>query len=138
MIGAPLRCAAARWSSSEVSAENGTVCVDAAIAKEGPIPARRLDERSVAFGDEQCRLGARFGDYAAERVADERMPEEFNSIRSRLILVPDAIGRCNEHSVGDCVRTLRGAPCVDLGLAVLGFFRRMPADRRRIKNDFRA
>ena len=86
------------------------------------------------FGDEHRRLRSRLGENSPERIADERVAEELDAVGARLVLVADAIGRRDVDAVGDRVRALGRAPRFDLRLAVLRFLRRMPADRRRIKN----
>ena len=72
---------------------------------------------------------------AAERIGDERVAEELDAVRARLVLVADAIRRRDEHAVGDRVRALHRAPRVHLRAAELRFLARMPADRRRIEQD---
>src|SRR5438105_8563084 len=77
---------------AEISAQNGRVGVNTAVTEEGPIPPRILDDARVAAGDEDGRLGTRFGQDAPERVADERMAEKLETVRAWLGLEADAIG----------------------------------------------
>src|SRR3984893_13308025 len=66
------------------------------------------------------------------------MSKELDSICARLVFVSNTIRRRDVHPVRDRVSALRRAPRVDLRFTVLCFLRWMPADRRRIKENFGA
>src|SRR5215210_6750605 len=66
------------------------------------------------------------------------MPEEFDSVGSRFVLMSDTVRRGDEHSVGDSVRSLRGAPRLELRLAELRLLIGMPADCGGIEQNLRA
>src|SRR5215211_3984085 len=66
------------------------------------------------------------------------MAEELDSVGSRFFLVADTVWRGDEHSVGNCVCSLRGSPCLELRLAELRLLIGMPADCGGIEQDLRA
>ena len=66
--------------------------------------------------------------------ATKRAPPEFEAA-ARGPFVADPVDGRHVDTVGDRVRPLNGLPCARLGRAELGFFRRVPADRRGIKED---
>src|SRR5215211_4121776 len=66
------------------------------------------------------------------------MAEELDSVGSRFVLVADTVGRGDEHSIGDCVCSLRRSPRLELRLAELRLLIGMPADCRGIEKDLRA
>jgi hypothetical protein len=80
-------------------------------------------------------LRSGLGENTTERIGDERIAEELDAVRARLVLVADAIRRRDEHAIGDRVRALHCAPCFDLRLPELRFLARMPPDRRRIEEN---
>src|SRR4051812_38209841 len=118
---------------AEIATEDRGVGIDATIAEEGPVSARLLDEPRIAAGDEHRGIGARLGKDSAERIADEGVAEELQSVRALFRLESNAIGRSDEHAVGDGVRALDRAPRFHLGLAELRFLGRVPTDRRGVE-----
>src|SRR4051812_22389925 len=63
------------------------------------------------------------------------MPEELDAVGSGLVFVSHAIRRRDVDAIRDCVRALRRPPRLYLRIAELCLLGRMPANRRRIKND---
>src|SRR5690606_30260440 len=70
-----------------------------------------------------------------ERVCDERMSEELDTVRTRFVFMPNPVGRSRVDAVGNCVRALRRLPCLYLRVAPFVLLRRMPADRRWKEDD---
>src|SRR5690348_3414409 len=122
-----------RLGRAQVPAQNRRVGIDSPVAEERPIAARLFDETRIALGDEDGRLRIRLGKDAAERIADEGMAEEFQSIRARLRLEAHAIRRGDVHAVRDRMRTLNRSPCFDLRRTELGLLGGVPPDRRRVE-----
>src|SRR5580765_5035699 len=120
-----MRTAVRGLRRAEISTEDGCVGIDASVTKEGPVPSRLLDQSRIASGDQHGRFCTRFGKDTAERITDEGMTEELESVGTRLGLEADAVRRRDEDAIGDCVRALNGAPRLDLRLAELGFLGRM-------------
>src|SRR5580700_1400128 len=117
------------------SLEDWGVGIDAAIAQKRPVAACFFDARGIAFDDEDFFLvGGTFGEDAAKWIGNEGMPPEFEAAFGSA-LEPDAIHSRDEHAVGDGVRALNRAPGVELRRAEFLFLRRMPANRRGIKNN---
>ena len=68
---------------------------------------------------------------------DEALAPEFDAVAARRLFQADAIDGRDVTAVGDGVAALDGFPGGMLVDAVLGLFRRMPADGRRDKKEFR-
>ena len=97
---------------------------------------------SICFGSHSTtRISSlivrRFGEHAAERIADERRAPEFEPAFRRPFEA-DAIHRRDIDAVGDGVRALHGPPGIVLRRAVLRLFGGMPADGGRIEKNVRA
>src|SRR5690242_2334622 len=118
--------------------QDRTVRIDPPVAEERPVSALALDECRVAGGDENRFVLTGRSDDAAGRVGDERVAEERDAARPRLVLVADTIGRGDVNAVGDRVRALNRLPAVDLRGAPLFFLEWMPANRGRIEQHVRA
>ena len=65
------------------------------------------------------------------------MPEELDAVGSRFIFVSNTVRRGDEHSVGNCVRSLRSSPRIELRLTKPRLLVRMPADGGGIEQDLR-
>ena len=79
-------------SRAEVPRQDGRVRIDATVAKERPVAARLLDEPGVACGHQDRLIRAGLREDTPERVCDERVAEELDAARARLVvLVPDAM-----------------------------------------------
>src|SRR5262245_57773370 len=97
-------------SAFEVPAENRSIGVDASIAEERPVAADFLDQRRVAFRDQNVFALARLGDVAAEGIGDEGMAEEGDAVGAGLVFVTDPVWRGHVYAVGDRMRALHGLP----------------------------
>src|SRR5689334_16686804 len=115
-------------SRPQIPRQNRRVRIDAAIAQEGPIAACVLDQLRVAHGGEDLGALPGFGENAAEGVGDEGVAEELDPFSAGFVLVPDAIGRRDEDSVGDGMCALDRAPRVLLCLPELLLLGGVPAD----------
>ena len=112
-------------TSSEVALEDRPVGVDAAIAEERPVAPHGFDQRRIAARDRASSSPlAGLGEVAAERIGDERAPEEIEAVGARLVFVADAVRRRDVDAVGDRVRALDRPPRVDLRGAPLVLLRR--------------
>ena len=79
-----------------------------------------------------------FGDDFAARRRDETLPPEFDPVAAGGRFMADAIRHRDITTVRDRVTALNRFPGRMLRLAEFFFLARMPADRRRIKKNFRA
>src|SRR5437660_705189 len=126
---------------AEPAVQDGLIGVDAAVAQEGPVPARVFALGGVTFDDENLFLVVRsFGNHLAEGIRDKRISPEFQTGVAilRLAFEAKAIDDGGVDAVGDSMAALNGFPGVELRGAELGFFVRMPADAGGIKNYVRA
>ena len=106
-----------RRASLAPSLENWGGGIDAAVAQEGPVAARFLREPWIALNDQDFFLvGGAFGEHAAKRVGNERVPPEFQAAFRRALKTHAIYGR-HENSVGDGVRALDSAPGIQLSRA---------------------
>src|SRR5262245_52458165 len=88
----PRASGARRLPSSNVPVEDRAVGIHAPVTKERPVPPHAFDEVTIALGDEDVFTGSGLRDDTAEGIGDERVPEELDAARARLVLVPDTIG----------------------------------------------
>src|SRR5881394_2083303 len=97
------RSTATRSRRAEVSAQDRCIGIDTAVAQEGPVAPRLLDQSRIALGDEHGRLRTCLGKDTAERITNEGMAEELQAIRARLRLEANTIRRCDEDTIRDRV-----------------------------------
>src|SRR6058998_1527619 len=126
---------------AEPAIEDGLIGVDAAIAQEGPVPARFLALCRVAFNDEDFLfvMGS-LGDNLTKRIGHKGISPEFQARVAifGLAFETDAVDDSSVHAVGDGVTTLNRAPGIQLRSAKLRLLVRMPADAGRVEDDLRA
>ncbi len=104
------------------------------------MPPRLLDPRHVDFDSEDRFLvGWRLRDHHPKGIDHERAPPELDPALAPAVgpLQAHAVHRRHVTPVGDGVAALDRTPGVELLRSVLGFLRRVPADRRRIAQDVR-
>src|SRR5690606_26582827 len=119
----------------QVPVQDRAVRVDSPVAQEWPVAAGVLDELRIAGRHEHLGLRARFSDLAPERIRDEGMAEELDTVRAGLVLVADAVWRGCVDAVRDRMCPLRRLPRVHLCGAELLLLGGMPADRRGVEDD---
>ena len=77
-----------------------------------------------------------FGDDLAMRTADKTLSPELDAIAPHRFFVTDAVRHCDVTPIGNGMAALDRFPRRMLRLPELFFLARMPANRRRIKNNF--
>src|SRR5581483_586396 len=123
--------------SADPARSKRAVGVDAAIPQKRPVAAYFFQAGEVALRVKNLLPVMRgLGQHHTERVANKRTAEKLQAASSRP-LMPDPVDCGDIKTVCDRVRALDGLPGVMLGLAVLPFLRRMPADSRGIKEHLR-
>src|SRR3569833_2121630 len=94
-------------SCAQVATENRRIRIDTTIAQERPVAASVLDDLRITLRDENLGIRVRcVREEATKRVRNERMAEELDAVRARLILVTDAIRRRHEDAIRNRVRAL--------------------------------
>src|SRR2546422_530364 len=111
---------------------DAAVRIRTAVPKKRPVATHLLDASQIHLCEHERLVLSRFGDHDPEGIAHKRVTPEFDpcSLTTEL-LEADAIHRGNPAAVRDRVTALDRLPGIELLLAVLRFFRRMPADRGR-------
>src|SRR4030095_7208509 len=105
------------------------VGIDATIAEKGPVLSCLINLREIAIDHENLfLLGRCFGDYAPERISDERLSPEVE-----LAFAANAIDDHHKDSIRNSVSALDRFPCGMLGQVDFRFLIRQPTDRGRIK-----
>src|SRR5436305_1912465 len=113
------------------------VSIDPSIAQEGPMGAMLVHARPIDFAnDDFFPVNRTFGDDLAVRSANETLPPKFDSFSASRRFVANSICRSDVATVRDGMASLDSFPCIVLGGAEFLFLARMPADCRRIKNNF--
>src|SRR5215472_3765255 len=124
---------------------NGSVAVDTAVTQEGPVATDVFQGLHVDLPDQDFFAVVRaLGKNTTEWIAEERSAPEFEALPGSRFpadvagFESHAIDDGDIYSVGDGVGPLDRAPGVMLSHSRLRFFRRMPADCRRIKQNLGA
>src|SRR5260370_1653236 len=118
---------------------NSRVSVDPAVAQERPVRPMLVYTGPVDFANHDFfPIDRTFGDDLAVRSANETLPPKFNPVAASRCFVTDPIRRRHVAAVRDRVTSLNCFPGRMLRRARFFFLARMPADRRRIKNNLRA
>src|SRR5690348_8883963 len=114
--------------------------VDPAVAQERPDAAHVLAAGHVQFDNHQFALvaGSLRQDFALRAGDETGTPELQAAAAVGRFLETDAIARCERHAVGDRVPALHGDPRVALACFLFLVVGRIPADRGRVQQDFRA
>src|SRR5438094_9786391 len=115
---------------SEEPVLNAAVCIGAPVAQERPVAADFLDPRQIDLRQHECLVLGGLDHHHAERVTDERMAPEFDpGAFAAQPLESAAVHGGNPAAVRNRMTALDRLPGVELLLAVLLFFRGVPADR---------
>src|SRR6516164_1075701 len=115
------------------------VGVDSSIAQERPMGSLLIDERQVNVCDKHLFLvHTRFGDDLSRRIRNKTLAPELDSVSSVRCLEACPIRYRNEAAISDGVAALNCLPGRVLPCAVFFLFGWMPADCRRIEEDFGA
>src|SRR5579884_171570 len=123
--------------SADPARSERAVGVDTAIPQKGPVPAYFFQAGDIALGVKNLLPVLRgLGEHHPEGVTNKGSAEKLQATPGGP-LMPDPVDGSDIKAVGDRVRALDGLPGVVLHLAVLPFFRRMPADRGGIKKHLR-
>src|SRR5688572_7274001 len=117
---------AARFSV-QVPSGDVLVCVDPAVAEEGPMGAARAHLREIAGGDEHFFSGPAFDQETSARIRDEAAAPELDAALG-VALVAYPVHRAHVDAVGDGVASLDRLPGRLLLRPVLVLLRREPPD----------
>src|SRR5260370_2341456 len=115
---------------------NALVSVDAAVTQKWPM--RPLLVYAVPLDVRQHNLfliDGSFCNHYAVRAADKALPPKLNSVSPCRCFVADAIWHCDVAAICDRVTALDRFPGRMLRRAKLFLFRRVPANRRWIKDN---
>src|ERR1700756_1736695 len=122
------------------SVRNCRITVNSAVPQKRPIPPHVFERLQIHFAKQNFFFVVRrFRDYPAKRVTNERptpklKPRAWRRVPANVSgLMSHSIHNRNIHAVRYRMRALNGAPCVILRLTKLGFLRRMPPNRRGVK-----
>ena len=136
-------------SSKKKPFGNPFVGIHAAVAQEGPVAARLLDQRAIDLAQHDLfRIVPGLGDDAAEGIGQKAAAPELDSLPfgATSVAVASDLAMLQTHAVhgsyvdavGDGVRALDGPPRVKLCGAELVLLCRVPADGRGIKQELRS
>ncbi len=123
-------------SASSSTLQDGRVGVDAAVPQERPVAAESSSIRDGSHSTIRISSLSRggFREHLAKWITDERVAPEFETALRRAF-VAHSIHRSDEHSVGDRVGALNGAPRIELRYAEFPLLGGMPANRRGIEEN---
>src|SRR3989475_13035809 len=121
-------------------ARNRRITIDSPVAQEWPVPADVFECFQISSTKQNFFFFVRrLGDYPAERITNERATPKLKPCARRRVptnvsgLMSHSIHNRDIHAVSNRMCALNGAPGIILRLAKLRFLRRMPTDRRGIK-----
>src|SRR3984893_4798774 len=121
----------------EQSLLESTVSVHSPISQKWPMRSMAIYRTPVNFRSHDLfAIDGSLRDNLPTRAADEALSPKFDPTAAGRFFVAYAIGRGNITTVRDCVAALNRLPRRMLRDAEFSFLARMPADRRRIKNNF--
>src|SRR5438034_2297285 len=121
-------------------ARNRGITIDSPFAQEWPVPADVFERFQIHFPKQNFFFVVRrLCDYPPERITNERPTPKLKPYARRRVptnvsgLMSHSIHNRDIHAVSNRMCALNGAPGIILRLAKLRFLRRMPTDRRGIK-----
>src|SRR6266566_5421749 len=136
-ISATLR-RAKRLQSIDHSSLQASIGIHSPVPQKWPVRPMFVDAIPFYIGHHNLfPIYRTFGEDLAIGAANKALPPKLNSVPAGRGFVPDAICRRHVTSVRNRVTALNRFTDRILRCTEFFFFARMPADRRRIKNNFR-
>ena len=117
---------------------NISIRINPAVAEERPVAAYIFHQGVVDFGYDNFFLVVRgFCQDFALRTGNKRSSPKFDSCGGfNWLFETYPVAGCYKNTVGHCMSALNSAPGIVLFLAILCFFRRMPANGGRVEEYF--